>query len=163
MTLYGWPGYEPVWVEEIDDFLALHRSQLKEIVGRRVTRFWFPWHPEWDERWVDGPFVIDFEGARLEFQGCRCLCSLSWNTLELDKPLGQGLVWVHQLSSHNFEEIAGQRLEGVTLLSFYSGDRMAGLKLVFESGDVLQLFDNGDETGIQIGGQLEGYFPVAFS
>ena len=149
-----WPGYKMNLIDELDGFLEVHQARLKAIVGTQICQMWFVWSEPYSEWWVDAPVVLDFGGQHLEFQGCKFMCSVCWDSIRLQDPLDPGLVWVQQLPNYDLSQILGRRVESINLFTLARGERVRGLEFVLESGQAFSLFDNGDETGFHVGDDL---------
>ncbi|MCA9779123.1 MAG: hypothetical protein KC800_20485 [Candidatus Eremiobacteraeota bacterium] len=159
-----WSGYKPEFIDDLDEFLRVHRKTLKNVVGRELLQVWVPWHSDWNTRWVDGPIVLEFQAFRLELEGACCQFSVAVDSLDMDAPLPGPLVWVHNSPEFQPERFVGSQVTAVNALSYDDGDRIAGLEFTFNNGETLNIFDNGDETGISVGKiGPETLFAVAFS
>ena len=136
-------------IDDVSEFLKVHAEKLSSLRGRRLEKVWFVWSEEYGEWWPDGPVVLDFEGERLEFQGIKLMVSLTWNTPGLLESLEAPFEWRASIPEHSLERVLGRTLEEIQLL-VVEGDRVRGLYLRMDNGDVLQLFDDGDQTGLSL-------------
>ena len=136
-------------IDDLSEFLEAHAHKLLALRGRRIEKAWFVWSNEYDEWWVDGPVVLDFEGELLEFQGIKLMVSLTWNTPGLLEGLDAPYEWRDSIPEHCLEEVLGRTLEEIQLL-LVEGERVRGLYLRFHNDTVLQLFDDGDQTGLSL-------------
>ncbi len=142
------PGYEAATVDLLEDFLEIHENRLKSLKGQRLDRVVRVWSEEYQEWWVDAPVVLVFENAQLEFEGIKCMISLSWNSIRLDQPLQHPYRWVERTSISGSDRLAGRRIEEIVPLCTGEPAKVRGLYLKMDEGEILQLFDNFDETGL---------------
>ena len=148
MTLI--PGYKAAVVDLLSEFLLIHGARLKSLKGQRLERVVGVWSEEHGEWWVDAPIVLVFENVQLEFEGTKCMMSLSWNSILLDKPLKPPYRWAEDIPAIESDKVTGRRLAQVAPLCTGDPARIRGLYLKMEDGTVLQLFDNFDETVLSL-------------
>ena len=108
--------------------------------------------------------MLEFPSLRLELEGACCKFSVAVDTLDMDAPLPESLVWVHSTPECQSERFVGAEVKAIKALSYENGEQVVGLEFSFANGEILNVFDDGDETGLSVG-KLgpEGLFSVAFS
>lgn len=90
--------------------------------------------------------------------------SACWNTLNLSVPPADELIWVHELPDCGVEELVGQKLAGVKLITCDGGELILGLEFTMENGAIFNVLDGGDETAFEVGRlPRESLFSIAFS
>ena len=163
-TSSEWIGYKPQFFDDLDEFLHLHRKTLKTLVGQELLRVRVPWHRDWKNRWDEGPIVFEFQDYRLELEGAWNQFSVAVNTLDMDASLPAHLEWVHNTPELQSDRFVGSQVKAINALSYDNGDRIAGLEFKFANGEVLNIFEDGNETGVRQGKiDPELLFTVAFS
>ncbi|MFY1616317.1 hypothetical protein [Micromonospora sp. WMMD736] len=156
---FGIAGYQPVWLNGVDEIAARHGHRLRSLVGRRLTSSWLVWNDDPDEWFPDCPVVLDFTGERLEVNHQKFNdLSITWNSIDVTRgpewPTSDGfqLRWrddVHDVLA----ALRGQRLEAVTLLEWAGDDLAAGTVTVglrFADG-WLTVYNALDENGLGFG------------
>lgn len=158
-----WIGYKSQFFDDLDEFLHLHRTTLKTLVGEELLLVRVPWHSNWN-RWDGGPIVLEFQAIRLELEGAWGQFSLAVGSLDMDASLPADIVWRYDIPDLQSERFVGSRVDVVNALSYDNGDKIAGLEFKFANGEILNIFENGNETGVSQGRiDSEYLFSVAFS
>lgn len=156
---FGIAGYEPCWLNGVDEATGRHGARLRKLVGRRLTGSWVVWDVGDDSWFADCPVVLDFAGERLEVNHQKFDdLSITWNSVDVTRapawPTSDGfpLVWRDDVPQVLAARV-GQRLEAVELLE-WSGDDMANgsvaVGLRFADGWLI-LYNALDENGLAFG------------
>mgnify|MGYP000070636879 FL=1 len=158
-----WIGYKPQFFDDLDEFLQLHRKTLKTLVGKQIHRVRVPWHSDWN-RWDGGPIVLEFQALRLALEGAWAQFSATVYSVDTDTSLPAHLVWVHDTPELKSERFVGSQVKAVNALTYDNGDRIAGLEFRFANGEILNIFEDDNETKVTRGKiDPEYLFSVAFS
>ncbi|WP_030486870.1 hypothetical protein [Micromonospora chokoriensis] len=157
---FGITGYQPRWLNGVNEVANRHGHRLRGLVGRRLTGTWVVWHTEDDSWFADCPMVLDFGGERLEINHQKFDdLSITWNSIDVTRapswPTSNDfeLVWRDDVPAV-LAARCGQRLAAVELLEWAAGGDLAdgsvALGLRF-ADDWLTLYNALDENGIEFG------------
>ncbi|MEU8404990.1 hypothetical protein AB0C19_02170 [Micromonospora sp. NPDC048842] len=156
---FGIAGYQPGWLNGVDEIADRHGDRLQSLVGRRLTYTWLVWDDDHDEWFADCPVVLDFARERLEVNHQKFDdLSITWNSIDvtqrLEWPTSDGfhLRWRDGVPTV-LAARCGQRLEAVELLEWTGDDLAAGTVTVglrFADG-WLTVYNALDENGLGFG------------
>jgi hypothetical protein len=156
---FGIAGYQPRWLNGVNEVANHHGRRLGGLVGRRLTGTWVVWDADDDEWFADCPVVLDFAGERLEVNHQKFDdLSITWNSVDVTRapawPTSDGfrLVWRDDVPAV-LAAGCGQRLAAVELLEWAGGDLADGgvaVGLRFADG-WLTLYNALDENGVAFG------------
>jgi hypothetical protein len=156
--MFGIAGYEPAMTATVDQVLSVHGPRLHALVGQRLesaTGQCFMIDGEWCST---RPLILGFGGSRLElvFDGFDEMY-LSWDTIDVEAPIDTpdqddpdlALAWGDPQQSE-LHGVLGAVIRQVRVLEHdfqlhrVDGQHvqtwlLAGLELVFDEGQTLQL------------------------
>ncbi|MGI5519878.1 hypothetical protein ACQEUX_02845 [Micromonospora sp. CA-259024] len=156
---FGMAGYQPGWLNGVDEIADRHGHRLQSLVGRRLTSTWLVWDDDRDEWFADCPVVLDFAGERLEVNHQKFDdLSITWNSIDVTRtpewPASDGfqLRWRDDVPAV-LAARRGQRLEVVELLEWAGDDLAAGTVTVgLKFADSwLTVYSALDENGLGFG------------
>ncbi|MEU6206839.1 hypothetical protein ABZ814_25005 [Micromonospora musae] len=156
---FGITGYQPRWLNGVDEVAERHGRRLGALVGRRLTGAWVVWDADNDEWFADCPVVLDFAGERLEINHQKFDdLSITWDSVDVTRaptwPTSDGfrLVWRDDVPAV-LAAPCGQRTTAVELLEWLGGDLADGTVAVglrFADG-WLTVYNALDENGLTFG------------
>lgn len=77
---FGIAGYEPCWLNGVDEVTGRHGARLRKLVGRRLTGSWVVWDAGDDSWFADCPVVLDFAGLGPVGRHRRCENLTTWKS-----------------------------------------------------------------------------------
>lgn len=136
-------------ITRFDDLLSTQRDALKAVIGKQVQDISVAWYQPLDCIHAASPIIIHFDETNLELWTIYVSeFSLSWNTIDLDKP---PFYWLkHNVDSESIwkkeaPEVAslkGKTIRRIHLWKF--NDWCSGMRITHETGSLF-VHNSADE------------------